>query len=236
VRNQVITNVSRRLAGVALCACLLAPTWAKANVILPTLPPGSKYELVFATSGEVTGGSSNIGAYNAFATSQAASLAALLPAGVTWNAVVSTGTAAADEAVNNAPSSASIPIYNVLGTEISAGNLYSGTLLAPIDFTQAGGTPPTTQIWTGSSTSGTSLNPLGGPSDPEYGLYNSSGASWIASANNLSAGIGWPIYVLSSPITVVPEPGTLSLMAVALLCGAGAVLQRRRKSAACDTL
>jgi hypothetical protein len=236
MKTQVIEMFSRPLAGVALCACLLAPMRAKANVILPTLPPGSEYELVFATSGEVTGGSSNISAYNAFATSQAASLAALLPGDVTWDAVVSTGTAAANEAVNNAPSSASIPIYNTLGIEVSTGNLYSGTLLAPINYTQTGGTPPTTQIWTGSSTSGAALNPLVGPSDPEYGLYNSSGASWIASANNLPAGIGWPIYALSSPITAVPEPGTMSLIAVALLCGAGVVLRRRRKSAACDAL
>jgi hypothetical protein len=235
VRIQLNANLSRGLAGVAVCTCLLAPTWVIAGVILPTLPPGSEYELVFATAGLVTGGSSNIGAYNGFATSQAANLTTLLPAGVTWNAVVSTGTAAANEAVNNAPSSATIPIYNTQGIEVSSGNLYSGTLLAPINYTQAGGTPTTVQIWTGSSTSGTSLNPLGGPSNPEYGLYNSAGAGWIASNNNFSAGIGWPIYVLSSPITVVPEPGTMSLVSVALLCGAGAVLRRRRTSA-CDSL
>ena len=42
---------------------------ARADVILPNLPPGSEYELIFATSGEVTGGNS-LRAYNAFAASQ----------------------------------------------------------------------------------------------------------------------------------------------------------------------
>ena len=183
MRNQGIASLSRRLAGVALCACLLAPMQAKATVILPNLPAGTEYEMIFATTAFVTGGSPSIAAYNAVATSQAASLAALLPGGgvgVNWNAVVSTGTAAGNEAVNNAPSSATIPIYNTQGIEVSAGNLYSGTLLAPVNYTQSGGTPGTTQIWTGSSTSGLALNALGSVSDPEYGLYASSGASWIA--------------------------------------------------------
>jgi hypothetical protein len=220
--------IAGRAIWMAVCAYLMAPSYGRADVILPTLSPGSQYELIFATSGEVTGGSSNIANYNAFATSQAASLAPLLPAGVTWNAVVSTSTSAA---AANAPSSAGIPIYNTQGQEVSTGNLYSGTLLAPVNYTQNGGTPPTIEIWTGSSASGAALNPLGSTSDPEYGLYSSADAGWIASADNLPSTIPWPVYVLSSPITVVPEPGTLSLIAAALFfCGAArAVLRLRRQ-------
>ncbi len=226
MKIQLLLSVLRRAIGVALCACLTAPVCARADVILPNLPPGSEYELIFATSGEVTGGSSNIGAYNAFAASQAAPLAALLPAGVTWKAVVSTSTSSA---AANAPSSAGIPIYNTQGIEVSIGDLYSGTLLNPIDYTQTGGTPPTTEIWTGSSTSGAALNPLGSVSDPEFGLYSSSGASWIASADNLPAAIPWPIYAISSPVTVAPEPGTLSMIVVALVCSGAALLRGRRR-------
>ncbi len=185
--------------------------------------------MIFATAGDVTGGSSSISAYNAFATSQAATLAAQLPGGVTWNAIVSTGTAAANEAVNNAPSSANIPIFSPFGTEISAGNLYSGSLLAPINFTQLDGTPNTPEIWTGSNTDGTALNPLGGIAQPEFGLFAQTGSGWIADANSFGPGVPWPIYVLSSPITSVPEPGTIALLVSAALGLPGLMLLRRKR-------
>jgi hypothetical protein len=220
-----LASFTRLVVGAALCACLMAPTSAVATVILPSLPPGSQYQLVFATSGEIAVTSSSISTYNTYATSQAASLAALLPAGVTWHAVVSTGTSPND-AVDNAPSTAGIPVYNTQGIEVSAGSLYSGTLLAPINYTQSGGNPPITLIWTGSDPFGHALNPLGG-ADPEYGLSNSSTANWAAFAADTPAGIPWPIYVLSSPITVVPEPSTISLFAIAL---AGTAIMLRRRS------
>jgi hypothetical protein len=181
--------------------------------------------LIFATSGEIAATSGSITTYNTFATNQAASLAALVPAGVTWDAVVSTGTLSSNEAVNNAPSFAGIPVYDTQGDKISDGSLYSGSLLSPINYTQSGGSPPIDLIWTGSDPTGASLNPLG-VADPEFGLSSSSGSAWMASANNTPAGVPWPIYVLSSPITVVPEPGTISLLAAMVAFCAGIALRR----------
>ena len=165
VEQMSIAQLPQRIVIFALIGTVLllgSVERLSADVIFPALPAGSEYQLIFATSGEIAATSGSIGTYNTFATNQAALLAALVPAGVTWDAVVSTGTLSSNEAVNNAPSFAGIPVYDMQGDEISAGSLYSGSLLLPINYTQSGGSPPIDLIWTGSNPAGMSLNPLGG--------------------------------------------------------------------------
>jgi hypothetical protein len=182
-----------------------------------------------ATSGEISASSSSTSTYNSFVTSQAAPLTAILPAGVTWDAVVSTG-ASPNDAKDNAPSFANIPIYNTDGLKVSAGSLYSGaSLLSDINFDQNGNTPPIDLIWTGATALGAvSSNPLGS-SDPEFGNSTATSTSWITGSSGDPASIVWPVYALSSPITVVPEPTTLSLLGVALLGLGGFFFTRRRR-------
>ena len=98
-----------------------------AQVTLPNLPPGSQYEIIFATSTETAVSSGSLGFYNSFVSTSAGTLNSLLPPGVTWHAVASTG-AAPNDAKDNAPSAAGIPIYNTHGIEVSPGNLYSGAV------------------------------------------------------------------------------------------------------------
>ena len=202
-----------------------------ATVILPNLPANSEYQLIFATSGEINSTSGTIGTYNAFVSANAAPLTAILPAGVTWNAVVSTG-ASPNDAADNAPSFANIPIYNTQGIEVSPGGLYSGTgLLSAIDYDQNGTlvaqSAGTNLIWTGATALGAvSANPLGA-SSPEYGMANATSSNWIT-GNNLSNSIRWPVYALSTPITVVPEPTTLSLLGAAMLALGRFLFTRRR--------
>jgi hypothetical protein len=213
------------IALAAIVAGSSAPLFA--TVTLPNLPPGSQYQIIFATSDQIAATSGSISTYNTLATTDAAPLNSLLPAGVTWSAVGSTLTTAASA---NAPSLSNIPIYNTHGIEVSAGNLYSGSLLAPVNYDENGNGPPITLIWTGAtSAGGISGSPLGS-ADAEFGNSNQSGSGWITGSNNTPSSIAWPIYALSSPITVVPEPGTISLVAAAL-AGFGGIFIRRRHAA-----
>jgi hypothetical protein len=189
-----------------------------ANVILPNLPPGSQYQIIFATSTETAVTSGSLGFYNNFVTTAAGTLNSILPAGVTWHAVASTG-ASPNDAKDNAPSFSNIPIYNTQGVKISAGSLYAGnSLLAPIKFDENGNLPPINLIWTGADSVGGSLNPLGSAT-PEYGDSNASTTGWITGdpSGAFSAGTPWPLYALSSPITVVPEPASFGLLVAGLL-------------------
>jgi hypothetical protein len=158
-----------------------------ATVILPSLPPGSQYQLIFATSQVTDATSSSLSTYNSFVTNSAMPLTAMLPAGVTWHAVGSTG-ATPNDAKDNAPSFAGIPIYNTQGIEVSPGNIYSGSgLLSPILYdengtlvTQSSGTD---LIWTGADALGNdSSNPLSSAT-PEFGMVGVMTTNWITGSN-----------------------------------------------------
>ena len=93
-----------------------APANLCADVILPNLPPGSKYQLAFVSVGTIEAVSTNIVDYNQFV-SQQASLNSSLPQGLTWTAIASTSS---ENAIDNAPTYANIPIYNTNGQMIFA--------------------------------------------------------------------------------------------------------------------
>ena len=153
---------------------------------------------------------------------------------MTWNAVVSTignietglGEAQANE---NAPFTSSIPVYNTAGQLIAdaATPLYGGSLINPILYDQ-NGDAFSTPVWTGSNADGTSEWPLGGQDqdgEPNIGVSGNSTGQWIHDGAD-GQEFPLPLYALSSPITVVPELTTLTLLGSALL-GLGVVYLRR---------
>ena len=112
--RQVARNFGRgREMGKLVLIVSLVVSWTcaanvrqvSADVILPNLPSGSEYELVFVTSGGTSSTSSNIDDYNTFVTQQAA-LSSSLPTGLTWRAVGSTATV---NAIDNAPHGTTFP-------------------------------------------------------------------------------------------------------------------------------
>jgi hypothetical protein len=210
------------------CLASLAAAQLRAGVIVPAgLAPGSQYQFAFLTYDSTTATSSNIADYNRFAASEA-SLNAALPAaadGVTWNAVVST---ASLDAINNAPTYASVPIYNTAGQLVASNSLqlWSGSLVNPIAYDQFGTGPENAYPYTGTGSTGHLATGWWAPGT-YYGMGQftlpAGSSNYLSPAvgqSNLTNGgwafMGWqtspslvslqttqcPVYALSSPITV----------------------------------
>ena len=200
--------LSMLIAGALNAAPILTP---------PSLSPGDSYQLLFVTSALVDARtfSTNISAYDAFVQNVAnlAGLNTINGQPVTWLAIGSTDTTnAKDHDIQSAA------IYN-----LQAQLLFPpGTLW--VDITQPHvpvlynefGTAEPFPVYTGTLPSGlgASGSTLGG--DPLIvigGFANLTGEPWVDDGGLAGA---LPLYALSSPITVVPEPSAIQLLVVGL--------------------
>jgi hypothetical protein len=208
----------------------LSATQLSANVILPNLPPGSQYQLLFVTADGRTATSTVLADYDLFV-SQEAALNPSLPL-ATWHAIVSSITV---DALDHAVTYTSIPLYNTHGELVANGtsDFWYPEHLAAINYDQYGILEPNAEPWTGTNPNGTANNPVGNiTQDVRYAWASSfQSADWIASDNSGNHENWGSFYALSNPITVhvAPEPGTLVLLLTALLgFGAHRFLWRRR--------
>ena len=202
------------------------------KVVLPNLPPGSLYQLAFVTAGTHDATSGDSGTYNTFVKQQAA-LSGSLPVNVWWSAIMSTS---GTNAIDNVPTFPSIPIYNTHGERVASGSaeFWSGTIEHSIQYDQNGVALASNQVWTGTSATGLGVTLPAqsrlGEASPMTGFYPSTGANWIDDAQAGQNSTYYPLYALSSPITVpAPEPSTLALLgigAVSLLAYAWRRLKR----------
>jgi hypothetical protein len=200
-----------------------------ASVILPDLPVGFQYQLAFATSGLFGANSSDIADYNTFVTQQAA-LSPFLPF-ASWHAIASTQNT---NARDNAPTYASIPIYNTIGQLVATGSsgLWGGELLQnPIDYDQYGNSMSGAEwqacIYTGTNIDGTAdpdyycgstagYITIGAPTGAHlygYGYASPEPGVWI-DVDNLPSNGYQPFYALSTVITVAPEPSAIVFVGV----------------------
>jgi hypothetical protein len=213
---------SGHLVLVALTLAGLISHPAIAEVILPDLPIGSKYQLVFVTRGASTGFSPPI---NQFVRQQAAQNL-LLPETIWWG-VASLG----NPATSNAQTYADIPIFNTGGQRVAINGsaFYSAQHEAPINFDQFGDLHAT-EVWTGMNPDGGAAgiaSLYGGNPAAMLGLSTSTTASWASagvSLNNLEIR---PLYALSEPIVAVPEPASCMMVFGGLACAASGPWRRR---------
>lgn len=215
----------------AFAALLLADNPIAANVIAPSLPPGSQYQVIFVTFGGHNAGSTDIEVYNSFVNDEAALGVPFGLPDTGWHAVASTDD---DDANSNAPSA--LPVYNTAGELVAAGGIYTGSLNNLVAYDQYGDYNFGAQfdhVWTGSDDAGFGIAgaTLGSASgDAEIGQLATDG-TWLefaVAAQFDEVAVSKPLYALSNVITVVPEPSTFALAGFALLA-IGAAGRRRRR-------
>jgi hypothetical protein len=236
-RQQMFSKtMARGLMTVALAATLLGGR-AMADVILPTQAQlsalgATEYQIAFVTTDTTSGTSGLESTYNNIASTDAAEDGILNGLGVTWTAITSTiaGSTYTD-ASTNAPTYAGVPIFNTAGQLVLADGeslyAYTSTLQDPIKYNQYGApVPPPDFVLTGGFAGGPHAGPLG-ENFATTGDFTSTSLTWNTYVS-LPYGHMAPVYALSS---VIPEPGTLTLLSTALL-GLGAFYLRRRRAKA----
>jgi hypothetical protein len=229
-----------RLLAVSV-ALLVAAIPARALPIQPPgLTPGENYHWMFVTRGAMDSTSADITVYNAFVTAEAALNPGL--AGLTWHAIASTEFV---DARINAPVSG--PVFLLDGTKFTDGfvTMWDGAGKATSPRVDQFGVerPPDGGsdfwVWTGTDDDGTAEGlGLGGQQDNWVGRYTAQFlGDWIIEVH-ISENSLQPLYALSSPlkaqsVPTVPEPSTLSSIAIAGLAFCGSAARRFRRRNPC---
>ena len=180
--------------GVAILCCNTERLWAQ------FVEPVGTFQEIFVTGDTTTGTSSSISTYNSFVASEAAQNSALPgpSQGVTWTAVASTASVAANV---NAPTG-SYPVYDTGGYLVSVDNsIYTGSLASPITYTQfVNGSHPQYAL-TGSNADGSAATGQTlGSGSVIVGNSEATNSTWLDGASQSSSS-GFAMYALSSPIT-----------------------------------
>ena len=212
--------------GAAVAAVALLATAVEAQIVtLPTgVGPGEEYRLIFFTSTDTTGASTDIADYNTFVSGVAAADTALNALGTTWSALASTSAVDARDNIASAPF---VPIYNLVDAKVAVDNadLWDGVgawgdaLLAPI-MNDLGTTANSGYIWTGTLLDGTKgVGSPGGPLGsaapfPVMGDTSVTHWNWVNAGNPFGPTGTAPAYALSDVLTapgVAPVPDITSV-------------------------
>jgi len=190
---------------------------------------GDTYRLVFVTSTTTDATSTSIATYNTFVNNVADTSTIPTLGTVNWSAIVSTAAVNANTNTGTA-SAGNVAIFLVDGTTIVANtytDLWDGTIDASISRDENNAARTASSVWTGSISSGTKDTRPNGPlgtGTPAIGSSNSATAAWIVNGTRIANTNSYPVYALSAPITIIPEPGAALIGSLGML----ALLRRRR--------
>jgi hypothetical protein len=200
------------------------------------LTSGDKYRLVFVTNGTRNAGSTDIGVFNAFVTSEGATYSVDGTNITDWLAIASTPSVDARDNTNTLTSVSGVKIIMFTDTSATGAvivaddytDLWDGTIDAAINRTQDGVLKSSSVTWTGTNTDGTGYTSLQLGNTPSLtGKTSATNSQWIAGGST-SAGNLRELYAISSETFVlgggapIPEPSTYAAMgamlALAMLC------------------
>ena len=207
---------------IALVATILLTTSSleAVPITVPTdLNPGNKYRLAFVTSTTTVPVFLDIADYNTFVSGLANAVPELAALGTTWKAIGSTPDDDARDNTGTNPSSAGVPIYRLDNTRIADDNadLWDGSIQATLSTNQFGSPVGVITVWTGSSADGLAhINSSLGPPSAAFGFASEVDDRWIIQNTTTDFNFGRHLYAMSGELTVVPEPGTFSLLFTAL--------------------
>ena len=248
-----LKNLAHVLGAIAIAYFTLSCPAASAAPIIPSsLSPGAKYHLIFITSdlglGDFGNGPGTFGTIpygnlggigNAnIIVNTAANVSTALTMGANYRAIISDSTTSAI-GLSTFLNGGNSPIYNTQGQLVSPNyaSMFQGIATAlnnPIRYTEYG-VSATFGAWTGTDSNGihkfSRSNWTGASTLGTRGVPNQTAAPWIDSGtNNLNQALR--LYGISEELTVpVPEPGTISLIALGVVLG-GHTLRRRRQPGA----
>ncbi len=217
------------LCAMALTALLSVTSIASADIITqpPGLNVGDQYHLAFVTSAWATATSTNIADYNAFVTNAANAVPELVALNTEWFVIGSTSTVSARENTGT-DVSPGLPIFLLDASKLvdDYGDLWDATIDVPLNRTEIDTVLQIdrTKVFTGTGTWGAIDGlPLGNSPNVTYGYAGFTNNEWIRAANIPASGVAH-FYALSAPLTAIPEPATLSLLALG-----GLALMRRKR-------
>jgi hypothetical protein len=196
-------------------------SYAGIITVPPSLNPGDTYRLVFITSVFTNATSTQISDYNAFVTDAANGVAALANLGATWTAIASTESTDAITNIGSSPDSVGIfTLGGLLVADGTSGLFSGGSILTAINITQNGTVISYPyRVWTGTTSTGTLYPGWSlGDTNPATGNIGATGSGqWLT--NNLlfpSENNYYPLYAISSPLTLGPEPTPIALSVLGL--------------------
>ena len=211
---------------------------SRAGLIFQTpsgISPGQSFNVVFLDSIGDTAISSNIADYNAAITSAASGIQYAGGTIGSWSIIGATPTDNGSFALFTS----NLPVYNLQDTLLaSTGSGYQSTGPSP-SIDQSGALLPAYPVWTGLIALGipaiASYELGGGGQFPSYGLsgYPPPADGWggLAGSPADSPSKTEALYGYAVFTAAVPEPGSLALACMGLVCAAAARATRRRGAA-----